>query len=219
MENLTGQKVVIISDLHLGGRFNQAKFELIQKAIQGGDKLIINGDLWEGFDITFEQFLASGWRQLFPLFKEKKAVYLTGNHDPLQANPATERFAVQTAKKYQFSQNDAQFLVIHGDLFEPNLDLRHPNLPRWLLSLGSKFERLVIKLFGRNYLKFYLQSNKKMKNWRRAYLDPSVWLICGHSHLAEINQADKYANSGIFLASGLASYLVVEDGAVRLVRL
>lgn len=220
MDELTNRKVVVISDLHLGKRFDQAKFMLIKQAVESGDKLVINGDLWEGFDFDFTNFIESGWQQLFPLFKDHDAIYLFGNHDPKQnRSELYERFSLLSGTKYEFSQNGTHFTVTHGDLFDPTLDLRHPRLPRPVLSIGSKIERLLIRIFGVNYLKFYLQNNAKMRAWKKKNLPASSWLICGHSHLAEVRPSERYANSGIFLAPGLASYLRVENGQVELVRL
>ncbi|MBI3955332.1 metallophosphoesterase, partial [Candidatus Gottesmanbacteria bacterium] len=72
---------IIISDLHLTRRFEKRKFNFLKKIIERSDQVVINGDLWDYYFSSFSQFVRSPWRQLFPLLKEKKTVYLYGNHD------------------------------------------------------------------------------------------------------------------------------------------
>lgn len=208
-------KILVISDLHLTTKFSKKKFELLRKVIGDCDQLIINGDLWEGFAITSEQFISSEWRILFPLFKKKKAIYIFGNHDPEEGEVDYQSFADLAVKSYEFSQNGQSFYVTHGDYFDRTLDIRHPNLPKWLLNFGTSIEQFVISVFGRAYLRIYQKSNNKMKTWHRNNKTES-WLICGHSHLAEVDNQNKFANSGLFLQAGLASYLIIEKGRVKL---
>jgi len=211
---MSSEKVLIISDLHLTKKFSPAKFDLIKKVISDCDQLIINGDLWEGFDMSLKDFMSSGWRQLFPILKEKNTVYLFGNHDPKET-VNYEEFSVLATKAYEFSQNGVDFYVVHGDYFDPTLDMRHPNLSKPLLFIGVVIERWLISTIGRSYLNIYRASNEKMKKWHRNNLSDK-WLICGHSHLAELDSATKFANSGIFLRPGIASYLIIEHGQVEL---
>lgn len=211
---MSTEKIVVISDLHLTKRFDPAKFELIKKIILDADQVIINGDLWEGFGMNLREFLDSRWKVLFPIFKQKRSIYLFGNHDP----KGTEDYSVlaeNVATSYEFSQNGIEFYIAHGDLLDPTLDMRHPNLPKWMLNLGSVVERLLIRVIGRSYLNIYKTSNQKMKDWHRSN-QSGKWLICGHSHLPEIDETTRFANSGIFLQPGLASYLVIQSGKVEL---
>lgn len=207
--------MVIISDTHLTKKFSPAKFELLKKIIADGDQLIINGDLWEGFGMKAQEFIDSPWNQLFVLFKQKNAIYLFGNHDPQDNLVDYGQMGVQVAKNYEFSQNGVDYYVVHGDYMDPTLDLRHPNLPKWLLNLGSVIERLTIRTAGRKYLNIYQESNNKMKKWHETN-ETKKWLICGHSHLPELDKETKFANTGIFLQPGLASYLTITNGQPEL---
>ncbi|MDO8650243.1 MAG: metallophosphoesterase family protein [Candidatus Berkelbacteria bacterium] len=211
---MSSEKVLIISDLHLTKKFSPAKFDLIKKVISDCDQLIINGDLWEGFGMSLKDFMSSGWRQLFPSLKEKNTVYLFGNHDPKE-NARYEQFSTLATKTYEFSQNNVDFYVVHGDYFDPTLDMRHPNLPKPLLFIGVIVESWLISTIGRGYLNIYRASNEKMKKWHRSNIS-NKWLVCGHSHLAELDLETKFANSGIFLRPGLASYLKIEKGEIEL---
>src|SRR3990167_5228492 len=74
-------KVLVFSDSHLDHNFEPKKLSYLKKLVRSVDQVIINGDFWEGYSITFDQFLSSKWNELFPLLKAKKAVYIFGNHD------------------------------------------------------------------------------------------------------------------------------------------
>lgn len=208
-------KVVIISDTHLTKKFSPAKFELLKKIITNCDQLIINGDLWEGFSMSAQEFIASPWNQLFGLFKQKGAIYLFGNHDPQDNSVDYRQMVASVARNYEFSQNGVDFYVVHGDYLDPTFDMRHPNLPKWILNIGSLVDRMLIQIFGWKYLEIYRWSNNKMKRWHQSN-QTNKWLICGHSHLPEVDQKNKFANSGIFLKPGLASYLTVTNGQPEL---
>lgn len=215
-EDLSGKKVVIISDLHLGKKPNAVKLSQITKAVASCDKLIINGDLWEGFAYTMEEFLGFDWKSLFPLFKSKEAVYLYGNHDrDYRNNPQTSQFSVMAANQYEFVQNDTVFHVRHGDEFAPTLDMRLPRIAYfyWVYERAVALERFFIKNFGKPFLHVYRKDNEKMIAWKKSNLPEKDWLICGHSHLAMIDEGIRFANSGIF-EPPVATYLSVENAKV-----
>ncbi|QQG50329.1 MAG: metallophosphoesterase [Candidatus Berkelbacteria bacterium] len=218
-EDLSGKKVVIISDLHLGKKFNEIKFAQINSAVSPADKLIINGDLWEGFAYTLEEFLTFDWRKLFGLFKNKEAVYLYGNHDREYKNDSrTNEFSVLTSNEYDFIQNGVTFHVRHGDKLAPTLDMRLPRIAYfyWFYEIAVKIERFCIQNFGKPFLHIYRKDNEKMIAWKNTNLPKEHWLICAHSHLAVVDKENHFANSGIF-EPPVATYLVVENGEVSVV--
>ena len=218
MEDFTNKKVVIISDLHLGKKLNPEKFDQIKQAVESADKLIINGDLWEGFAYSLGEFLKSSWRKLFPLFKSKDATYLYGNHDRETSNDSrTSQFSSSAVRKYVFKQNGEVFNVMHGDELAPTLDMRLPRIAYfyWFYEIAVKIERFFIRHFGKPFLHIYRKDNEKMINWKVKNISGDQWLICGHSHLAIINNEVKFANSGIFEPQ-VATYLNIENGKVEL---
>ena len=52
-------KILIFSDSHLSPRFNQAYFNKLANLIEQADQVIINGDFWEGYFYSFDEFLNS----------------------------------------------------------------------------------------------------------------------------------------------------------------
>jgi len=75
-------KILLFSDSHLHPPiFKKAYFDRLVNLIEQADQVIINGDFWEGYFYSFDQFVNSKWNQLFPLLKQKHTIYLPGNHD------------------------------------------------------------------------------------------------------------------------------------------
>ena len=69
-------KILLFSDSHLRIRFEQKKFNFLKRIIYEADKVIILGDFWEGSLETFDRFVNSDWKNLFPLLKEKHTVMM-----------------------------------------------------------------------------------------------------------------------------------------------
>ena len=73
--------ILVFSDTHLYLPFDGKKFNFLKKIISDSDQVIINGDFFDDYMISFDEFIKSPWNQLFPLLKKKKAIYIFGNHD------------------------------------------------------------------------------------------------------------------------------------------
>jgi len=209
-------RILVFSDTHLTAKYNPMKFELLAKLISQSDRVIINGDFYEGYIINFAQFVASPWQKLFSLLKEKRAVYIAGNHDKLFSGQNYGMFCDQAVEKFDFEQKGVQFHIFHGHGVDRTFDVRHPNFPRLIVGVISRVEKLVARTFGRRYLALYQRENDILKNWKARHLPADEWLICGHTHLAELDEKVKFANSGLFLSSQLASYLTIENGKINL---
>ena len=67
---------LVFSDTHFGKKFHQRQFEALKKLISESNKIIINGDFWEGLAISFDDFLKSDWSKLFPLLKQRETIYV-----------------------------------------------------------------------------------------------------------------------------------------------
>ncbi len=95
-------KKLIISDTHLTN-FNKRQFIFLQDLISSVDQVIINGDFWDSWCVSFEKFVNSKWQDLFDLLLEKNTIYIYGNHDPKDLNDErTSLFAVKSCDSYQF---------------------------------------------------------------------------------------------------------------------
>ncbi len=214
-------KYLIFSDTHLTDKFDQRKSDFLKKIISSADKVIIAGDFYEQYFIDLDGFINSQWQGLFPLLKEKKAVYLPGNHDFLSRTGKEYLFCDQIVDEYRFKSGDEEFLVQHGHRIAPGLEKFSflPNIMRkFITRIHNLVERYLIKITGWLAPSFYIYRYldlKKTINYKKKRILKDEWLILGHIHLAFLNKKIKYANIG-FINLGLASYIIVENGEVEL---
>jgi predicted phosphodiesterase len=208
-------KILIISDVHFTTYFNRKKLEFFKELIPQFDQIIINGDFWSYYSVTFDQFINSRWKELFPLFKAKNTIYIYGNHD--QERWIDERanlFSVKQVREYRFRCGDKVYIVTHGDkiLGAPSFDSdRFTRVWRTLYMDAPHYalETLLLKIFGVRLYRIARRLNKKIKKYS-SLLGDNKYLITGHTHLAEIDLKNHFINTG-FIHSGVASYIVLQD--------
>lgn len=210
-------RVLVFSDSHLSARFEKRKFELLKRIITEADRVIINGDFWEGHLTTFQKFIDSPWKQLFPLLKEKKAVYLYGNHDrESYSDKGVELFSVQHGRRYTMKIGAIEFVFEHGDRICPMVE-EDSVLNKFILVIQHTFnisELIVFRYLNRIFTKYaYGRYNTQIKTALKKELKPHQFFICGHTHYAEYDPERRFANSG-FVRHGLAQYILIEDGII-----
>lgn len=211
-------KILIISDTHLE-QFDDKKFVFLKKIISGADRVILNGDFWEGQSMSLDNFLNSPWKQLFPLLKQKKAIYIYGNHDKEELNhKRTDIFSDIQTNQYSYLSGDITYIFEHGHRFCPFPAYRKNSLKYFpfLVKLEDNLEKFIIKIFGKGFFKLYCtRYNNKMKKLIKNELLNNQFFICGHTHLPEIDIKNKFANPG-FIKYGYGSYLMINDGKIKL---
>jgi len=214
-------RYLIFSDTHLTPWFRQDKFEALAEAIQGADRVIINGDFWESYGHSFSSFLESKWSStLFPLLLEKKAIYLLGNHDPEQSiDQRCKRFCVEQKMVHEFGSGGKRFRVEHGNAVVPFFDERWGiRLPSPIVLLLQLVEGLVhVASRGKIAERLFAHNNKTAKSWVKHNLPKNTYLVTGHTHGAEVDLENRYINSG-FSRHGTCEYVYIEDGKVTPVR-
>ncbi|MDH7476680.1 MAG: metallophosphoesterase family protein [Microgenomates group bacterium] len=212
-------KIVVFSDTHLNKSFNEKKFTLLKRVILSADQVIINGDFWEGYQISFSDFIKSPWKKLFPLLKKKKAIYVYGNHDKKEyLDKRVKLFSYLLTKQYQKKINGQLFFFEHGNSRFPLWDdIFKIKTPSFLIKIYNQLISFLLKIFGKKILYFlYQHVNKKIKNnFKKEKNFKKSFLICGHSHWAEIDKNSHFANCGVF-NYGLGQYLLIEDGKINL---
>lgn len=67
-------KTIVFSDTHLINKFEENKFQFLSALIASADSIIINGVFWDAYMVSFDAFIKSRWKDLFPLLKEKKTI-------------------------------------------------------------------------------------------------------------------------------------------------
>lgn len=203
MENI--KKYLIISDLHLSDKFEEAKYNKLVEIISQVDNVIINGDFWDGLLTTWDNFLQSKWNKLFPLLKEKNTVYIHGNHDPKKISDLRSiLFANKDVNLLNININGNEYHIEHGNFitngkFENNLHYTNNILNRLSYKLQDYFHYLIRHIFlryKRIKLKKYSEKSNKIN-------------IFGHTHVGEIDLDKHYLNSGLF-CHGHLEYLIIE---------
>jgi len=227
-------KTIVISDLHLGIKSSKAK-EVVQFLKNNtSEKLILNGDIIDGW-----QLKRSGkWRKRHTRFfklilkyvskKKLEVIYLRGNHDDFLDELIPFSFGtLSLTHQHIHESNGKRYLVIHGDIF----DSVTTNL-KWLAKLGDIGYTFLLWL-NRHYNNYrakrglpYYSLSQVIKNKVKSavsFIDSFETqlvevakarrcdgIICGHIHQA----ADKmvggihYLNSGDWVESMTA---LVED--------
>lgn len=216
-------KIIIFSDTHLNRVFDQKKFDFLKKVIDSADQVIINGDFWEGFDMSFDEFVDSKWKRLFPYLLKKDAIYVYGNHDPKHmSNGRVKLFSKHQTRQYKLKLKEKTYIFEHGDRFLPLVDLFFKKYlgsspPMWLNQWYERFEKSMIKTFGKNYLKHtYGKFNSIMKSKIRKIAKENEWYVFGHSHLNEYDRESRFINSGL-VRHGLGQYILINNNEVQLI--
>ncbi len=213
-------KTLIVSDIHLGPHYDQRKYTYLQKLFSSVEQVILNGDFWSiGFG-SFDDFVKSRWKQLFPLLLKKKTIYITGNHDKGEwMDERISQFCTQVVESFSFTEKDETFFITHGHTL---VSSRLPIPASFVLFIRNSkieylveyFEQFLVYLTGTGYVRFFTKSANQVALERN--LNTNQYLIMGHTHLPEHNRDAKYLNTGA-IRFGYASYAVVENGKISLV--
>lgn len=115
-------RVLILSDLHLGGPESMRYARGILPLLEPGTTLVLNGDTAEFHRPEYQEDAETEYRRLLALAEDRDVhvITLAGNHDPF----VSERRTLELA--------DGLVLVTHGDAF-------HPSVAPW--SPGAKAMR------------------------------------------------------------------------------
>jgi predicted phosphodiesterase len=212
-------KTLVFSDTHLTHTFDPRLLKFLEKIISPVDAVIINGDFWDSYLTNFDRFTASKWNDtLFPLLKSKNTIYLYGNHDDIsRSDSRVSLFSNEIKAVHSINSGDTIFHIEHGHVQAPSFDAQFPFLKKSILvnKLNYLKNYIGIKYFGKKLFLDEVMANKKLKQWKNKNLDENTYFVTGHSHLYEIDESAKFANSG-FIQHSRASYLTIEDGKIEL---
>lgn len=212
-------KTLVFSDTHLGQKFEEKKFRVLKHLITQADEVVINGDFWEGWQWSFDQFLSSPWKNLFPLLKQKNTVYLYGNHDKwVKGDERASVFAKEWGREYMMVAGKNIFRFVHGDQYSIigsgksyKVKLRHRLLSQFYDPVEALLTKGQINMLKWIYRPFNIEMKKNMKPVRLN----GEFFVSGHTHSSELDMKGKYINSG-FIRHGLAEYLWITDKEAKL---
>ena len=214
--------ILVFSDTHLCLPFDQKKFNYLKKIINSADRVIINGDFFDGYMISFVDFIKSPWNQLFPFLKSKKTVYIYGNHDKKTfSNKQVDLFSDIQVDRYKLKTKNKVYIFEHGQKIRITPDMvwkMNKKIFKTVIYLGHIFRQFMISLFGKIFitLRFAYRNVQSKRKIAEIYKpqDEEIYII-GHNHFGEIDEKNHFAASGMILY-GFASYLTIENDKIFL---
>lgn len=215
-------KTIIISDTHLTDYVRPKKLRFLKDLISSADRVIIAGDFWDSYLISFNRFLQSQWQELFPLLLERQTVYLYGNHDPKSAaDSRVNLFSDQQGDQYRLKVGSQTLLIEHGHRIHPHID---GWAPRWMVNRFTTMATLLLqaslfRIFGpeRTLRTLNAKDNVAMRMWAAANLKSKEILVTGHNDYAEIDLEHQFICTGL-IRYGYATYLQIENEQLEIVR-
>lgn len=204
-------KILAFSDVHLGSKDCKAKLLLkILKKVKA-DTILIVGDLFDHHNLN--RLNKDHWKvlsKLRKLSKKCKVIYLIGNHCFLKAEFMSILLGFKCYDEYEFTINNIKFLATHGDIF----DLYFTKF-KFFTNMLVRFYYFIRKLhpYAEDLFKKHFESfAEKTSNIKKNALiycnqKQKDFIICGHSHWAEIE--NKYINTGNFCRN-IVSYIVID---------
>lgn len=211
-------KTLIISDTHLTHRFNQDTFDILKTLFTKADRVVLNGDFWDSHLTTFDKFVNSKWKELFPILKAKKTIYIYGNHDEEEVcDERVNLFSVEQGYSYTLKTPKEKFYLTHGQEVVPHINLVHKIVDRFpiLRPPARLILNSIIAVVGKRYFRLYKKMNEDMKAWAKSNLKEEI-LICGHSHLVESDVINKFINLGSNRHGYFQYMLLNKDGSWEL---
>ncbi len=215
------KRVVIFSDSHFDSHFDEARFQQFREIIESADMVVINGDFWADKTITFNEFVNSEWKRLFPLLKQKKAFYIFGNHDmPAHSDQRIFEFCEQAGFSLKLSAGSIQLHIEHGHL-------RSGLLVKLVLTTFEMRPKLLQRLTSPleivNYLDTYLFKKTRKHilghlnhSFKHQWKNISEYLVMGHTHIPELDHEHHYLNVGL-THNGFFSYAVIQNNQIQLI--
>ena len=224
--SFTNQKLLFISDAHLGG-FSKAENDRIETSLirlldyceQAGYRICILGDLFDYWMEYPTSVPPLGSRILTRFRSYNKhagnTLFITGNHDNWTRGYFEELgFDIENDFRI-LSLNSRQVLLLHGDgLIDSDSNIMRPRLHRFLRN--TNFVRFyqkvfsprtgltIMKYFSRlnRYFERYRSDKEKLNKWAKEKLKQSQAdvIICGHDHFPRFHDFDfgTFINLGTF---------------------
>ncbi len=230
------QRLLIISDLHIGNPFSLASRNLgsfIEYARRERYNLCINGD---GFEIL-QASLAGLAKDSVTVLQRLHALlesglevfYVVGNHDIVLEHFLTGWTDIHITPFLNVHWADQRMRVEHGHLYDPAF-VRSPGIYELLTRMAAP----LLHIYPDSYRlwSWYEETKRRVRVWRSkslversAYYEAADMLlrrgfdvvVFGHTHKAEdiaFAPGRRYINSGNWVRGG--SYVEVVDGRVEL---
>lgn len=211
-------KTLVISDTHLTHKFDAPKFNFLSSILADVDRVVLNGDFWDGYISTFDQFINSEWQKLFEILATKETHYLYGNHDKeIYSDERRSQFSKTSSLVLELTAGEKVFYFTHGDSITHATDSLFPFLTKIkvVVDAYSIFKEVGVRTMGRYFYLREVFDNARMKKWRKMNLPENTLLFTGHTHLSEANMNAGFYNTG-FIEHGHADFITIENDIATL---
>lgn len=235
--SIVSDRLVVISDLHLGNPFSNAKKKVIpflKWAAQEKFDVCINGDGLEIAQASFSKvaFEVPEFFRALGEFKKagREVYYVTGNHDIALEHFLEDWGVMKVSPFLNVSSGDQRIRIEHGHIYDPFF-VKFPVLYESLTHLAG----LLLKLhpeFYRAWISFERWTSKlrakksgiigEQPHFREAALELSRRgfdaIVFGHTHHAGVSALETgstYLNAGSWMLT--PHYVKIEKGVVSLV--
>lgn len=222
----TNQKILFLSDVHLGGfdeaenrRIESSLIQLLDYCERESFQVCVLGDLFD-YWMEYPNHIPRLGRRLLERFASFNrqvgpTLYVTGNHDNWTDGYFGELgFDVEPDFR-KMTLDSRNLLLLHGDgITNQQFDINRPPMHRLLRNdtfirfyqsiFPPRAGLLVMKYFSRlnRYLEDYRADKKKLNKWAESKLKQTETdvIICGHDHFPRYIKFDfgTYINLGTF---------------------
>jgi UDP-2,3-diacylglucosamine pyrophosphatase LpxH len=218
---------LILSDLHLGARNCQAA-TILEGLESPFDRLILNGDTIN--NLNFKKFKLKHWRvlnRLQEIARNRELILIRGNHDgaPVEGLPfgplhvLSTLLAVPLHEEYRLSTPAGDYLVLHGDRFDPTLNWPIlTDTADWCYGAVQKINKKAAKWLKRRVKRMGgVVEFVKRRSVRYAKGLGYRGIITGHTHFCDDEWIDgvHYLNSGCWVDPA-CTYVRVAGADVKL---
>lgn len=234
---IASEKIVIISDLHLGNPFCRTKseiFRFMREKFEEGYDICINGDVIDIAQVSFEKIAIDAPDLLYLIQsytkKGRSTYYTIGNHDMVLENFLNDWGNFQIVPFLNLKSGGALIRVEHGHLFDPRY-IRNPEFYEFLTRIAGYFLAIHPAFY---YTYIYYEKMMKKMNRRHSIGIPGEpaelsyaafeyvrrgfdHIVFGHTHipgLIELEKGKTYVNPGSWLTNRY--YVEVNQGNVEL---
>ena len=234
--NIRSEKLVVISDLHLGNPFSEASrrvIPFIKWAANKGYDICINGDGLEIAQSSFSKIATQTPGLIRALGEVRKSgreiYYVIGNHDILLEHFLEDWGVMKVSPFLNVTSGEYRIRVEHGHIYDPFF-VKHPILYESLTHLAGFFIKAWPAVY-RLWISFEVFKSKM--RYRRTGIigeHPSFWeaaneishrgfdaVVFGHTHhpgVKDLESGAKYFNPGSWMMT--SHYVTIENGQVSL---
>jgi UDP-2,3-diacylglucosamine pyrophosphatase LpxH len=238
--DVAAERMVVISDLHLGNPFSRAKgpsVEFLGWALRNRYDVCINGD---GFEIAQASFtrIARDVPEVFQALKSltasgRNVYYVVGNHDIALEHFLNDWGGFKVAPFLNVVSGPLRARVEHGHLYDPFF-VRNPELYEFMTWLGGfalkaspglyklwiSFERFKSRFIWKKSDQGIVGEHSNFIHAARELSERGFdAVVFGHTHHAgriDLDEGRVYLNAGSWLMD--TTYVEIENGTIALKR-